>query len=252
MNDPHVVALRYRIEHGPGIDWSRAAPLSYENNDFGVFVESERVRFVLGEHYASEEKARSALEADYIPNWEFVVGLERGPDAFRLRFDGSEIVDRHPPPGPPSLRIDARAGIPRVSANLAPPAPPAYPEPPRIGLKRSPDVDSMFQRYLMYLGGREPLGTMAYFCLTVLEQMAGGRRKAAVHFAISKRVLGRIGELSSNKGGPNARKDIGRNAPYTREEKCFLKSAIAMLIFRAAEVEHGPDPNCRQITMADI
>ena len=253
MNDPHVVALEYRIKHGPDvIDWSRAGPLDKEEPGFRMHVEHRRVRFELKEHYASEEAARFAVEADHIPNWEFDVGLTRGPDAFALRFDHSDIVDRDPPPGPPTLSIRASAGVPTVSIDLAPPTPPEFPEPPRAAIKRSPDVDSMFQHYLRHLGGGEPLPAMAYFCLTKLEQMAGGRANAAVTFAISKSVLGRIGELSSSKGGSSARKAIGSTTPYTPEEERFLKSAVKMLIHRAAEVEHGPDPSRTKITLSDI
>ena len=209
------------------------------------------LRFNLKEHYATEEDARFSVEADYIPNWEFEVGLNRGPDAFRLRFDHSDIIDRNPPPGPPPLSVRARAGVPRVSADLAPPMPPEFPAPPPVAIKRSPDVDSMFQHYLRHLGGGEPLPAMAYFCLTKLEQMAGGRANAAMTLRISKRVLGRIGELSSNKGGASARKAIGSTTPYTPEEERFLKSAVKRVIHRAAEVEHAPDPSRTEITLAD-
>ena len=109
MNDPHVVALVYRIEHGPDIDWSQAAPLDKEEDSFDVRVENRRVRFALKEHYASETEARCAVEADYIPNWEFVVGLTRGPNAFSLHFDRSQIVDRNPPPGPSLVRVHFKA-----------------------------------------------------------------------------------------------------------------------------------------------
>ena len=253
MNDPHVVALHYRIEHGPDvIDWSRAAPLDKEEHRYRVQAESGRVRFELKEHYPSEEAARFAVEADYIRNWEFVVGLARGPNAFTLRFEHSEIVDRNPPPGPPPLSVHVRAGIPTVSADLAPPTPPAFPEPPPAAIKRSPHIDSMYQHYLRHLGGGEPLPAMAYFCLTKLEQMAGGRDAAAVRFGISKQVLRRIGELSTNKGGASARKAVGHAVPHTPEEERFLKSAIKTVIHRAAEVEYGPDPSRRKITLADI
>lgn len=253
MNDPHVVALHYRIEHGPDvIDWSRADPLDKEEPSFRVQAENGRVRFELKAHYPSEEAARFAVEAGYIPNWEFVVGLERGPNAFKLRFDRSEIVDRNPPPGPPPVSVHFRAGIPTVSVTLAPPTPPSYPDPPPAAIKLSPDVDSMYQHYLRHLGGGEPLPAMAYFCLTKLEQMAGGRDAAAVRFAVSKSVLRRIAELSTNKGGDNARKAVGHTAPHDPEEERFLRSAIKTLIHRAAEVESGPDPNRSKITLADF
>lgn len=253
MNDPHVVALEYRIAHDPDvIDWSRADPLDKEERGFRVQVGDGRVRFEFKEHYASEEAARSAAQDEYIRNWEMVVGLEQGPNRFALRFDRAEICDRNPSPGPLPVRVQFRTGTPSVSVNLAPPTPPSFPEPPTAGIRRSPDVDSMYQHYLRHLAGGEPLPAMAYFCLTKLEQMAGGRDPAAVRFSISKKVLRRIGELSTNKGGDSARKAVGHAAPHTPEEERFLKSAVRMLIRRAAEVEFGPDPSRRNITLSDI
>ena len=253
MNDPHVVALKYQIEHEPDvINWSQAGPLDKEEPSFRVQVENRRVRFELNEHYASEEAARFAVEADYIPNWEFVAGLVWGPNAFRLRFHCSEIKDRNPPPGPHPLLARARLGRLTARAYLAPPAPSSFPEPPRTAIKRSPDVDSMYRHYLRHLEGGEPLPAMAYFCLTKLEQMAGGRDAAAVRFSISKKVLRRIADLSTNKGGAGARKAVGHAAPHTPEEERFLKSAIKTLIHRAAEVESGPHPSRTKVTLADI
>ena len=253
MNDPHVVALHYRIKHGPDvIDWSRAVPLDKDEDSFRVQAANGRVRFGFKEHYASEKAARSAVEADYILNWEFVVGLERGPNAFALRFDRSEIVDRNPPPGPPPVSFHIRAGTPTVSINLAPPSPPAFPDPPTAAIKRSPDVDSMYHRYLGHLEGREPLPGMAYFCLTVLLQMGGGPANAAGHFGVSNNVLKRIRTLSAYKGGTDARKEDGRKAPYTPEEERFLKSAIKTLIHRAAEIKAGPQPGRSKITLANF
>ena len=242
MNDPHVEALEYRIEHGPDIDWTKAAPLDREEERFRVSIGNGRVRFEFKEHHASEEAARFAVEAHYIPNWEFLAGLSRGPDAFALRFDRSEIVDRDPPPGPPALRGLATIGPLKAVGTLPPPAPRTFPEPPPADIERSPDVDSMYRHYMRNLAGGEPLPAMAYFCLTKLEEMAGGRNAAAERFGISKKVLRRIGDLSTNKGGESARKAVGQAEPYAPGEERFLRSAIRTLIRRAAEVEHGPGP----------
>ena len=254
MNDPHVAALEYRIEHGPDIvDWSRAAPLDREEDGFRVCAGNGRVRFEFKEHHASEEAARFAVEAHYIPNWELLAGLALGPDAFTLRFDRSEIVDREPPPGPLALRGLATAGPLKAVGRLPPPAPPAFPEPPPTDIERSPDVDSMFSRYLGHLQGREPLPGMACFCFTVFVWMVGGGvAEAARHFGVSRNVLVRVRKLTAYKGGDDARKEDGRNAPYTPDEERFLKSAIGKLIRRAAEVECGPDPSRPKITLADI
>ena len=211
-----------------------------------------RVHFEFKEHYPTEEAARFAVEADYIPNWQFVVGLERGPNAFTLRFDRSEIVDRSPPPGPPSLSGHVRTGILAARVSLAPPTPHAFPDPPAADLKLCPDVEDMYRHYLRHMGGGETLPAMAYFCLTRLDQMAGDRDAASVRFGISKKVLRRIASLSTNKGGDSARKAVGHAAPYAPEEEHFLRSAIKTLILRAAEVESGPDPGCAKITLADF
>ena len=82
--------------------------------------------------------------------------------------------------------------------------------------------------------------------------MAGGRDAAAVRFGISKEVLRRIAELSTNKGGDNARKAVGHASPHTPEEESFLRSAIKTLIHRAAEVESELHPALAKITLVDF
>ena len=110
----------------------------------------------------------------------------------------------------------------------------------------------MFRRYLGHLEGSEQPFVMAYFCLTVLEQMGGGRRGTAARFGISENVLDRIGNLSATEGGPSARKAIGSRAPHTPEDERFLKSAVQTLIRRAAEVEFEPGPKRKTITLDEI
>ncbi len=250
MNDPHVEALEYSIQYDPDIiNWSDAEPMQVQENDFDVRAENGRVRFEFKTHHASEQDARSAVEDSYIPNWEFDVGLTYGPNAFTLRFERSEIVDRNPPPGPPTLAARPRTGEPTASLNFGPPKPPAFQQPPRDGIRRTPDIESMFQRYLRYRRGAETLPAMAYFCVTTLEQMAGGRKKAAMRFGISRNMLDC---LSTNKGGDVARKAEGRNTPYSPDEEQFLSSAVKALIRRAAQVEYGPDPTRKEITLDDI
>jgi len=131
-------------------------------------------------------------------------------------------------------------------------AAPPDPAPPPVAIKRSPDGDSMYHRYLGHLEGREPLPGMGYFCLTVLERTAGGRTNAPSHFGVSNNVLDRIRTLSAYKGGTSARNEDGRDAPYTPEEERFLKSAIKTLIHRAAEVESGPHPRRHKVTLTDV
>ena len=83
MNDPHVVALRYRVHHHDRVDYSKAGPLSFDASDFHVDVRDQKVRFELKSHYATKEDARRTVEP-FIQNWEFDSSLRRDPGCFRL------------------------------------------------------------------------------------------------------------------------------------------------------------------------
>ena len=232
MNDPHVVALIYRIEHGPSVDYSRAETLDHKEAGFRIKVNDGQVRFEFKDHYATEEAAREVIE-DYIRGWEFTAGLCRGPSYFKLRFDRAEIEDRKPTPGKVSLpgqttRVSFTTSIPTLTVS-----PPRYPLPPS-GIKITADVQTMWHRYMGYRQGREYLGNMAYFCLGILEEPEG-RKEAAKRYEIERSVLGKIGHLTSKKGGTKARKAMGRIRDLTNQEHCFLEEAIKALIYRAAE-----------------
>ncbi len=45
MNDPHVTALVYRLKHGAGVNYDKAAPLEYETAEFKVRIEKLEARF---------------------------------------------------------------------------------------------------------------------------------------------------------------------------------------------------------------
>ena len=90
MNDPTVVALIYRIEHGESVDYSEAKPLRRKSLAFGSRSRTGKARFEFKGHHATEQAARQAIEG-YIREWEFTAGLQRGRNCFRLRFVRSEI-----------------------------------------------------------------------------------------------------------------------------------------------------------------
>ena len=256
MNDPHVAALIYRVEHGETVAYDEAAPLVREEQAFRLEVEDKRVRFVLKDHYATEAEARKVIE-EYIHIWEFDACLDRGPDFFRLRFHTAEIEDRNPPPPTPGVAdvsMTATAGRPTVSMKLTV-VPPNYPTPP-ANVSLAPNIETMYQRYMGYCRGREPLASMAYFCLTVLEHSTGkkkGTRPAAgKKYQIGKQVLDRIGELSAEKGGSEARKADGVATELTESERRFLKEAIRRMIRRAAEKAYDPHKSLPEILLSDL
>ena len=254
MNDPQVVALIYHIEHDNSVSYEKTRPLVRDEPEFRVKVKNKKVRFKLKKYYATEAEARGPID-EYIRVWELDAGLRRGPDFFKLKFDRAKIVDQNPPPDSvDSASIKWEFTIPPATVTIGPSN---YPSPPS-GLSIDPDVQTMYDRYMNHLRGYEPLQGMAYFCLTTLEYIAKTRKAAAQHFNISKRVLDKIGELSTKTGGRSeARKRDGVDRDPTEQERRFLEEAVKKMIYRAAEkieVEktNNPTKNLCQITLSDL
>ena len=248
MNDPHVVALNYVIGHSDSIDYSKAEPLYRDEPGFRLAVEDNKARFEFKEHYASVEQAKDAL-AKYIRVWQFDATLKYGnPDAFRLEFEKAEIVDRNPTPGEVRLSASFEArvtGSARLTVGVR-----NYPSPPS-DITLNPDAETMHQRYMGYRGKHEPLQSMAYFCLSMLEdpspqqiseeRITRPKRKAAAEkFDIDVSVLAEIGHLSTTRGGADARKREGTARSLSPEERHFLDRAVKAIIRRVAEREYAP------------
>ena len=258
MNDPHVVSLVYRVEHGNSVNYREAKPLVRDEPAFRLEVKDNQARFELKDHFATEEDARNAIK-DYVDDWEFDACLEHGPDYFRLEFDSAQIEDRNPPPPTPGVRNIAMTfrGAPGTGSVALTSVVHNYPAPPSGVHFGDPNVQTMHQRYMGYRRGNEPLASMAYFCLSVLEHSTGqkekGRRKAAAQeYQINPSVLAKIGKLSSEKGGLDARKGVGVDKDFTNQERAFLKQAIKRIIRRAAEKVHSPDKALPQISLSDL
>ena len=114
----------------------------------------------------------------------------------------------------------------------------------------------MYNRYAGYCEAKEPLTTMAYFCLTVLQastrESRDQRLAAANKYSISKPVLDQVGNLSSTRGGAGARKAEGVRRDLTPQERQFLEEAVKTIIRRAAEVASDSDARPAQITLSDL
>ena len=255
MNNPHVVALIYRVRHHESVDYGEAKPLDFGNDQFVVRVECGNARFELKEHYSAEQQARETIEP-FVQDWEFDAGLQRDPDCFVLDFERAEIIDRKPTPGVIEVHAAPMRAHASISSAKVTVSPPSYPPPP-TGINSShPDVQTLYQRYKNFREGGESLPSFAYFCLTVLEHpftppQKGKRVRAAASHGIDVDVLQRIGELSSTKGGTGARKREGVDAPLTAEERRFLERATVRLIRRLAQ-HHAAQGSLPTISMRDV
>ena len=264
MNDPHVKAIHYLIEHDDSVDYRDVPPLAFDDDQFSVKAENLEVVFEPKNHYATDVEARNAVEG-LVRRWEFEAALQARSSEFKLQYVGADVIDRNPTPPPPGIvnlgPVTIRAGAPKMRARLTKVAA-SYPAPPKGPAidPDDPDASFMLSRLDLYRQGRDPLGDVANVCLTVLENSAiratggGGnkRKSAANHYRIAMTVLNGVAMLSAKKGGPVARKAEGRNDPYTQEESRFLEAAVAAFVRRAAEKAADPNGNPSVITMADL
>ena len=264
MNDPHVVALVFKVEHGRSVAYrDDAPPIKHEEDAFRVVLEAGTVRLEFKEHHATEEGALEGVQA-YIRNWELDADLRGHPGDFKLRFQRAEVIDRDPPPrsepGFVDISASGIAALGTLGSATATVVKPSYPEPPAgLSLKADdPDVSTMYNRLAGYYSRREPLPSMAYFCLTMLERHFTGNRSVrrtatGGHYHIDVAILDEVGELSSTKGGVGSGRKAGAaGAELSRKEARFLEGAIKQIIRRVAEVAHNPAGAFPTITLADL
>lgn len=256
MNDPQVVALNYRVEHGNGVSYEDAPPLRYSDSpEFDLTVDDNIARFEFKKFYATEDEALEAVEP-FVKQWEFESTLQSGPSNFSLRYSEAEIIDRNPPPPEPGAgNAVTIATLPSITATggvllLNP----HYPPPPSGGSvdPDDPYVAKMKRRFDEYRLRRAKLPATAYFCVTVLEEKYGSRKEAARKCGVSKKVLDKIATLATDKGGEDARKAAGADDEYTNQERRFLNQAVVEVIIRTAQVAADASQNIPQITMADL
>jgi hypothetical protein len=253
MNDPHVVALYYRVEAGPGVSFHDGARLVHSTAQFDLCVKDGRAKFTLKEHYATEAEAQSLAEP-FIRAWVISSGIETRPVDFALSWERSEIVDRAPTPRKAgdhvlhaaTARLSATGGLVAMAVTRT-----SFPTPPKA-FSASPDVEAMYWQYSGFLQERIPLAAMGYFCLDYLDTIAGGRSEAVKRYKVSDAVLGKLGNLTSNKGGKDARKGAGATVEFTGSERAWIEQAVKLLIKRVGEEAANPDGPHTLITMAEL
>lgn len=239
MNDPHVQQLRYRLGTSNGLKFKDPEPISDATDIFDWRLEDAELTLTMKQHFASEAEAKQAVSG-FLRNWEMDLNLRHGRDAASFSFIDIVIVDRDPPPpgSPHHLQVRgiesaAVVGTPSISVERH-----EYPAPPQR-LMASPDVETLWTRYQGYRDGHEPLLSMAYFCLTVIET-PDGRDAAAQKYCIDLAVLRKLGELTSTRGDEStARKanPTGASTPLTPDEEEWIRRTVLAIIRRVGEYD---------------
>jgi hypothetical protein len=251
MRDPHVEAVHYSVGSGEGISYSDPKPIMFKN-DLGAFaLEDGRLRVEPSLHFSDEEDAMKAIDP-FLRSWEIETDLKTNIGSIRFTFERAEIVDRDPPPPGSAQVVRAKAavmawGVLDASATLVYHV---YPEPPQA-FRVNPIVQSAYNRWRGFRSDKEPLPAMAYFVLTVVQSLAG-RRAAAKALRIDFEALGKIGELSSEKGDEHSARKAksGTFQALTDAERYWLEQAVRLTIRRLGEDNSGA--LLQQITLADL
>lgn len=248
MNDPHVAELIYRLDKSDSLEFRDPPPVDLDASEFSGKLENGELRLIPKNHYSTESEARSVTDP-FVESWEIASGLSFKNDAFKFSFRRSNIIDRSPFPGlhiydSLSLTDSATLSIKAIRTS--------YPAPP-LTFNRTEKVKVLWERYRLFLNGKEPLLSMAYSCLTFLEwgqgEHSGGREPAALFFGIDLAVLKKIGEISSDRGDSLTARKFKKNLiPLTYEEETWIREAIPAIIRHIA----SDDPGKSQLLMSDL
>jgi hypothetical protein len=254
MRDPHVEALYYEIGTGEGISFGTPPPLSVVNR-LGTFELADgKLTIRPADHYPSGNEARAVLEP-FLHAWEVDLDLTRNIGSIRFKFLRNHKVDRDP--------HDRSAGVVSVAAEAADVVVASdaasvhitqgtYPIPP-ADFRTTPEVDLAYLRWRSCREGREPLQSMAYAVLTLLQSVAGGRKEAVKTFNVNARILDTIARLSSTKGDATTLRKFGAGfalQALSGPESSWLEAAVRRLVRRMGE--HAAGIPLSELTMSDL
>ncbi|AZS13980.1 hypothetical protein [Paenibacillus lutimineralis] len=241
MNDPHVNFLEYHLETDDEIEYIEDTELKFENEDFDMHLKNGVLICSLKKHFSEVKEAREVVE-QLLKSWEIDVALRIGTGELSFKFHYADVIDRSPQNdkiidlGTVSFsgRSTFTANLNIVRGN--------YPKVPTDFLA-STNVEILWARYKMYLDGKDQLLSMAYFCLSYIEGLAGTRGKASSKYKINLDVLNRLGSLSSEKGDVLSARKGKTNSflPITDDEKHWIENAVKVIIRRIGEYEVDPE-----------
>lgn len=256
MRDPHVESLRYRLKTSATTTYKNPPAVKVIRDEFECHLNDGVLTCRIREHYPAVEEARRVVEG-FLSSWEIKTALELGRDEMRFQFEDSHVIDRNPPPpgSPKNIQLSGTVVMTSNTSAILHVTRRKYPDPPTV-FTVTPDVETLWQRYNNYLDGKEPLSSMAYFCLTVVQNKADGRKSrksAAKLFSIQKTILCKLGNLTSNKGdAETVRKapEKGSITALSEKEKKWIEAVVKILIRRTGELANIQ--SVRRITMTDL
>lgn len=255
MNDPHVETLRYYLRSDESISYKEdTPPVVYETSAFKATLVNNVLTIIMKEHFATPSEAISRVQ-QHILLWEVLTGVQLGLGELRFEYEGADVIDRIPPP-PGHYVLTAETGrftltggevVLSVTRNQYPPPPTSF--------NADPNVISLWNRYNRFRQGGEPITGMGYFCLSVLQADARGRRNAATKFAIHQDILDELGRLTSEAGDEQEARKLDVGSTYvslTDNQRTWIDAAVGKLILRVGQYAANPRARLPEITMVDL
>jgi alkanesulfonate monooxygenase SsuD/methylene tetrahydromethanopterin reductase-like flavin-dependent oxidoreductase (luciferase family) len=179
MRDPHVELLLYSVFAERGTEYVDPEPLAFENALGRFQIKDGKLQIEPAVHFGDVDEAKAAV-GPFLQAWEIETDLVANPGTIRFRFETAQVIDRDPPPPGSPITVQARGvslgtafgqACIRCLRHSYPPPPEAF--------RANDDVEIAFQHWRNYRDDKEGLLAMAYFVLTVLENPANAREKAA-------------------------------------------------------------------------
>lgn len=250
MNDPHVNTLFYSLKTPENTSYKECPPIVHEDTTHKFTLDGDTLVCELKVHFPDVKSARSLIDPE-LRAWELNAALDNGREEILFEYKNANVIDQNPPASNSvsiiaqsvecTLKVSADLKIHVTKSN--------YPTPP-VDFFVSPEVETFWHRYNMYLQGKEPLLSMAYFCLSRLETLAGKMNQIPSTFFIELAVLKKLGYLTSKKGDlKTARKGKGHTfQPLTSDEQKWIESCIKIIIRRLGDTSPSPT----MITMAHL
>ena len=239
-----VETLCYRVKI-EGVDQSGLTPCSWEHALGKFRLADSKLVVELAQHFGDPNEAARAVQQQVLDTFSVESRLRYDQ---RITFDLQSSTGYRQEDGETKRVVSGHITIGISDSVSLIRVPQGIPyEQPSGNFAVDEDVRVAYRRWDAYLTGREPLPQAAYFILTLLGKIAGGRVAAVARFGICRSVLDQIGSLSSRAGTERT----ARKADYrkmTPDEQHWLREATRMLVLRLGE--QGSSHS--QITMADL
>lgn len=252
MPDYHVVSLRYALKHENEVTFDNPPPVEFETEEAKFRLDEGSLLCEMKIHFRTADAARAVIDPT-LRAWEIEAALKRNLYGLRFEFVCGDVIDREPTAAGNAIIAVSAANMVSVGLDaILCVGWASYPDPPQI-FRVTPDVESLFLRYKKYLERKEPLLSMAYFCLTVLEASAGSRADAAQDFRIERNVLNKLGELTSERGDAATARKRDRSKPMqplSGTEATWINECVKAMILRVGDTRSFD--KLPVLTMADL